>query len=80
LKCEFCNEIATEKHHISYFSEQTVGVCAFHGDDIHIHPELYAKYIKYQKGDSTLFYSQNKRIVRFCQQISLEQHRARRRK
>ena len=72
MKCEFwdsCHSEATEKHHISYFPEVTVGVCAFHGDDIHKNPQNYPGMIKFKPGDSTRFYSQQDRLSDFIKNL-----------
>jgi len=79
MMCHFCQNIATEKHHVTYFPEETIGVCAFHGDQIHLHPFEYAQYIKYRRGDASAFYEQNKRIGKFCIAISKARRRERRR-
>ena len=34
MKCDLCDQNATEKHHVTYYPERTIPVCAFHGDDI----------------------------------------------
>ena len=65
MKCELCNQTATEKHHVSYFPERTVGVCGFHGDEIHRRPNSYQNLLKYKNGDAQVFYSQKKRVDGF---------------
>jgi len=79
MKCHFCENIATEKHHIRYYPEETIAVCSYHGDQIHIYPFLYQEYIKYQKGDSTAFYAQRKRIERFFVRIAKSRRQEKRR-
>ena len=70
MKCEICEQTATEKHHINYFPEQTVGVCAFHGDDIHRNSGKYPGLLMYAKNDAKEFYDQNKRISKFLKYLS----------
>ena len=70
MKCELCNQTATEKHHVSYFPERTVGVCGFHGDEIHRRPGSYHSLLKYKKGDAQVFYSQKKRVDGFLFKMS----------
>ena len=70
MKCELCNQTATEKHHVSYFPERTVGVCGFHGDEIHRRPDSYQNLLKYKDGDAQVFYSQKKRVDGFLFKMS----------
>jgi|GEM_PF-2193742 len=79
MKCEFCANPATEKHHISYFPEMTIGVCAYHGDQVHIHPFQYGSYIRYRRGDASIFYDQKSRIDKFCENMSRARRLERRR-
>lgn len=65
MKCELCERIATEKHHISYFPEITIPVCTFHGDEIHRKPEQFGHLILYNPGEGHYFYEQKKRISNF---------------
>ena len=71
MKCELCNNTATEKHHLSYFPERTMGVCGFHGDEIHKNP-AYGSLVRYTRGDAQAFYSQEKRISSFFRRMSIE--------
>ena len=50
MKCHLCSRTATEKHHITYYPERTIGVCAFHGDEIHRRPSKYPMLLQYSKG------------------------------
>jgi len=52
MKCHLCSRTATEKHHITYYPEVTIAVCAFHGDEIHRRPSKYPELLQYTKGDS----------------------------
>jgi hypothetical protein len=70
MRCELCFDVATEKHHITYFPEQTIPVCSFHGDEIHLKPSKYSSFLKYKKSDSAYFYSQQSRIGRFLEYLS----------
>ncbi len=70
MKCELCINVATEKHHVTYFPEQTIGVCAYHGDQIHSHPLQYAKWIKFRPGDASSFYNQKERVDKFLKYLS----------
>ena len=70
MKCELCDNIATEKHHITYYPERTIGVCAFHGDAIHQHSVQYASLLQFKKNESTEFYMQQKRISKFLKYLS----------
>jgi len=69
MKCEYCDNTATEKHHISYFPEVTIGVCYHHARDIHDRPYLYPGAIKYKYGEAKQFYSQKERIERFIRNL-----------
>ena len=69
MKCELCNNIATEKHHTSYFPEVTMGVCGFHGDEVHKNP-MYRHLIPYRKGEATQYYEQKRRIDKFLLRMS----------
>jgi hypothetical protein len=71
MKCELCNNTATEKHHLSYFPERTMGVCGFHGDEIHRNPAL-VHLVRYPNGDAKTFYSQAKRISSFLRRLSMD--------
>jgi len=70
LKCELCEKSATEKHHITYFPEVTVGVCKFHGDEIHRNSDQYATLLLYKKNEAHEFYSQQQRISKFLRYLS----------
>ena len=65
MKCHLCSKIATEKHHVSYYPEVTIAVCAFHGDEIHRRPSKYPELLQYTKGDSAYYYGQQRRISKF---------------
>ena len=69
MKCHLCSKTATEKHHISYYPEVTIAVCAFHGDEIHRRPSKYAMLLQYSKGDSAQWYSQEHRISKFLRRM-----------
>ena len=69
MRCELCFKTATEKHHITYFPEQTIPVCGFHGDEIHHKPSKYSFLLNYKKNDSIQFYSQQNRISRFLEYL-----------
>jgi len=69
MRCELCFKIATEKHHITYYPEQTIPVCGFHGDEIHRQPSKYSFLLKYKRNDSAQFYSQQNRISRFLEYL-----------
>lgn len=69
MKCELCDEIATEKHHVKYFPERTMAVCGFHGNEVHRNP-TYSHLVSYPKGDAQLFYAQQKRIGSFLGHMS----------
>ena len=69
MKCELCNNIATEKHHTWYFPEKTMGVCGFHGDEVHTNP-MYSHLVSYPKGDAQIFYTQQSRIDKFLKRMS----------
>jgi len=71
MKCELCNQVATEKHHITYFPERTIGVCAFHGDEVHRDPNL-SRYNQYHYGDAKEFYGQKQRISKFLKKMALQ--------
>ena len=60
MKCYFCESVATQKHHVSYFPEITIAVYL----DCHkrIHFSKNSMYIQYKKGDSIFFYSMKKRL------------------
>ena len=64
MKCELCDNIATEKHHLSYFPEITMAVCGFHGNEVHRNPR-YSHLVSYPEGDAQIFYDQQKRISSF---------------
>lgn len=79
--CNNCNwRVATQKHHVKYFPEETVPIC----DPCHslIHsgfmPLLTIRYIKYPPGDGKLFYSQKKRIDGFLHHMSNKRKRKKR--
>lgn len=68
--CNVCQiNNVDQKHHITYFPEETIGVC----DPCHrwIHSKLNEKqlFIKYPKGDSKIFYSQQKRIKQILYRV-----------
>ena len=73
MKCHLCSKTATEKHHISYYPEVTIAVCAFHGDEIHLKPWKHPELLQYSHGDSTQFYAQQRRISKFLR--SMGRHR-----
>jgi len=69
--CEHCKiELATQKHHISYFPEKLMNLCFSCHVVIHKckHP-MYDKFKQYEKGDSKMFYGKkykkSKRKKRF---------------
>jgi len=47
MKCHLCSRTATEKHHVTYYPERTIDVCAFHGDEIHRSPSKYPTLLQY---------------------------------
>lgn len=75
IKCDLCDQNATEKHHVTYYPERTIPVCAFHGDDIHQRPSIYSNLLQYGKSDSTEFYTQQKRIGMFLKQMAYEKRK-----
>ncbi len=79
MKCHICESVATEKHHISYYPEETIAVCAHHGDEIHSCSSQYQDLIKFHPGDASFFYSQKKRIDKFLTSLSKAQRFGRRR-
>jgi hypothetical protein len=72
MKCELCNQIATEKHHVSYYPEMTIPVCGFHGDEIHKNPKEYGHLIQYPNGDGHYFYEQERRVNGFLFRLARE--------
>ena len=62
MKCQICGEVATQKHHISYFPEKTITVCAICHNQIHL--GKIPQYLHYKKGDPNFFYSMKKRLRR----------------
>ena len=72
MKCELCNQIATEKHHVSYYPEMTIPVCGFHGDEIHKNPSEYGHLIQYPNGDGHYFYEQERRVNGFLFRLARE--------
>ena len=54
MKCEICESIAIQKHHISYFPEKTIVVCLICHKRIHF--RKIPNYIQYKKGDPDFFY------------------------
>jgi hypothetical protein len=78
MKCELCSRTATEKHHVTYYPEVTIAVCAFHGDEIHRSPSMYTALLQYPKGESTQWYSQEHRISKFLRNMG--KHRKGRRR
>ena len=78
MKCELCSRTATEKHHVTYYPERTIGVCAFHGDEIHRMPSKYPALLQYPKGESTQWYNQDHRISKFLRNMG--RHRKGRRR
>ena len=75
MKCDLCDQNSTEKHHVTYYPERTIPVCAFHGDDIHQRPAIYSNLLQYRKSDSTEFYSQQKRIGMFLKQMAYDKRK-----
>ena len=74
VKCHVCDSVtAVQKHHLTYFPETTIAICEGCHKKIHSnkHPYLTLQYIKYKKGDSKLFYSQQKRIDGFLHRFHL---------
>ncbi|MGH2611728.1 MAG: hypothetical protein ACRDFB_01610 [Rhabdochlamydiaceae bacterium] len=67
-----CNTKAQIKHHITYFPEETIAVCIGHHDKIHSgkYPQLTQDYIKYIKGDATLFYQGKHRLEKFLKHMN----------
>ncbi|MGC1709904.1 MAG: hypothetical protein WA799_08920 [Nitrosotalea sp.] len=61
-----CIREPVNKHHISYFPEETIIACMACHADIHSKqfPEL-SNYLKYKPGDAQIFYAQKKRIDKF---------------
>jgi hypothetical protein len=78
MKCELCSRTATEKHHVTYYPEVTIAVCAFHGDEIHRSPSMYPALLQYPQGESTQWYSQEHRISKFLRNMG--KHRKGRRR
>ena len=62
MKCHFCEALAVQKHHISYFPEKTIAVCS--ACHVRIHFTKDPNYVQYKKGDSVFFYSMKKRLWR----------------
>jgi ribosome-binding protein aMBF1 (putative translation factor) len=61
--CEICNQNeVTQKHHVTYFPEKTMGVCDDCHEWIHSDDNTDKQYIEYKKGDSSQFYAQRRRI------------------
>ena len=78
MKCELCSRTATEKHHVTYYPERTIGVCAFHGDEIHRRPSKYPTLLQYPQGDSIQWYRQQRRISKVLRNMG--KHRKGRRR
>jgi len=78
MKCHLCSRTATEKHHVTYYPERTIGVCAFHGDEIHRMPSKYPTLLQYPKGDSAQWYNQDHRISKFLRRMGRHSKRGRR--
>jgi ribosome-binding protein aMBF1 (putative translation factor) len=70
MKCELCFKTVTEKHHITYFPEKTIGVCGFQGDEIHRKTSKHSSLPQYTKDNSKVFYNQQKRVSRFLKKLS----------
>lgn len=69
--CDICLNKAVQKHHISYFPEETMPVC----DRCHrkIHSGFYpvlAKFLKYAPGEAKIFYDQKERISNFLYHLT----------
>ena len=78
MKCHLCSRTSDEKHHISYYPEVTIAVCAFHGDEIHRRPSKYPELLQYPKGDSVQWYSQQRRLGKFLRNMGGHSKRRRR--
>ena len=78
MKCHLCSRTSDEKHHISYYPEVTIAVCAFHGDEIHRRPSKYHELLQYSKGDSAQWYNQQRRLGKFLRNMGRHSKRRRR--
>ena len=78
MKCHLCSRTSDEKHHISYYPEVTIAVCAFHGDEIHRRPSKYPELLQYPKGDSAQWYNQQRRLGKFLRNMGRHSKRRRR--
>jgi hypothetical protein len=78
MKCELCSRTSEEKHHISYYPEVTIAVCAFHGDEIHRRPSKYPELLQYPKGDSAQWYNQQRTLGKFLRNMGGHGKRRRR--